>query len=83
MRNCFLALFFAGTALAASSAYAEIINKDAIPEEVLTHFYKKHPDTVDLSARKKNISARISMSSTLKRAMKNGLNSIGLMAPFM
>ncbi|MGZ8144951.1 MAG: hypothetical protein ACXWTH_07300 [Methylosarcina sp.] len=53
MRNCFLALFFAGTALAASSAYAEIINKDAIPEEVLTHFYKKHPDTVDLSARKK------------------------------
>lgn len=53
MRNCLSALFFAVTALTASSTYAEIINKDAIPEKILTQFYKKHPDTVDFTARKK------------------------------
>ncbi|WP_020563665.1 hypothetical protein [Methylosarcina fibrata] len=53
MRNCLSALFFAVTALGASSVYAEILNKDAIPEKILAQFSKKHPDIVDLTARKK------------------------------
>jgi hypothetical protein len=53
MRNYFSALFFGITALTVSSIYAEVINKDAIPEKIVTQFYKKHPDIVDFTARKK------------------------------
>lgn len=53
MRNCLSALFFAVTVLGASPICAEILNKDAIPEKILSQFTKKHPDIVDLSARKK------------------------------
>jgi len=53
MRNKFLNLGFLVLALSSVSANAEILNKDAIPPQILDQFYKRHPGAIDISAEKK------------------------------
>jgi hypothetical protein len=53
MRNHFLNLGFLVLALSSVCADAEVLNKDAIPPQILDNLYKRHPNAIDISAEKK------------------------------
>lgn len=53
MRNNFFNLGFLVLALSSISANAEILAKDAIPTKILDQFYKRHPNAIDIAAKKK------------------------------
>ncbi len=53
MRNYLLTLFISATIIYSASSFAEIIGKEALPEQVLENFNKKHPDALDITARQK------------------------------
>jgi len=51
MRNFILNLVFSIMSLVSVSSYAETMDKEALPEKVLTNLYKRHPDALDITAR--------------------------------
>ncbi|MDD5460441.1 MAG: hypothetical protein PHG00_02230 [Methylococcales bacterium] len=53
MRYYFLNVGFLVLSLSSVSAGAEILNKEAIPSQVLDQLYKRHPNAMDISAEKK------------------------------
>lgn len=53
MRYSLLTLIFSVTSLVPVSSFADILSKEAIPEKILANFYKRHPDILDITARKK------------------------------
>ena len=52
MRNVLFALVFSISSLVSVASYAEMVDKEALPEKVLANLYKRHPDAFDITARR-------------------------------